>query len=487
MLIKSGISMGFIVLISRITGFFRAFLIAYYFGATGITDAYFSAFKISNFFRQLLGEGALGNAFIPIYNELAEKKGDREAHKFICITLNLLFIFATIITILMIIFSHQIIDIIVSGFDASTRNEATRLLKIMSFYFVFISLSGMIGAILNNFKYFVIPAMTSIFFNFAIIISAIWFGKNCGITALAYGVVVGGILQFLWVLPTFIKVMKKYSFSIDIKNSAIKKLILMTLPMLVGIMARQLNSVVDQWFASHLMQGSVSALENATRLYLLPVGVFGVSLSTVIYPSLSRAIARDNLEEAKNYILKGLNVLLFLVVPAIAVFTIYSHDVVNITLSYGKFGNTATDMTSFALMFYSLGLYFYVGIYMMTKAFYSMGNSRFPVFASVIAIIINIILNAMLINDFAYKGLAIATAISSGVNFMLLMIFYRKYYINFKLSKIIKFAIKCVIISLVAILISYKIKLSFLRLFVFGVIYFLLWARSIYKYKLEAF
>lgn len=487
MLLKSGISMGIIVFISRITGFFRAFLIAYYFGSNGVTDAYFSAFKISNFFRQLLGEGALGSSFIPLYNELEEKEGEEKGKEFIFTTLNLLFIFSSIITILMIIFSDQIINIIVSGFPLETRVLASKLLKIMSFYFVFISLSGMIGAILNNFKYFVIPAMTSIFFNLAIIVSAILFGRAYGIEALSYGVVVGGVLQLLVVLPTFFKVVKKYSFKINLKNPYIKKLILMTLPMLVGIMARQFNTVTDQWFASRLETGAVSALENATRLYLLPVGVFGVSLSTVIYPNLSSAVVKKKFDLAKDYILKGLNVLLFLVIPSMAVLTIYSYDVVNLTLSYGKFGKDAALSTSSALLYYSIGLYFYVGIFLMTRAFYSMEDSRYPVKTSIISIVINIILNALFISKLGYRGLALATTISSGVNFFMLISKYRKEYIYFKLDKTIRFAVKAIIISLIAILISYKIKITILKFVVFGAVYLGFWAKTLYKNKMEVF
>ena len=214
-MLRQGISVGVITFVSRITGFFRAFLIAYYFGSSGTTDAYFSAFKISNFFRQLLGEGALGNSFIPLYNKIEETEGENRGKEFIFSVLNLLFIFSSVVTILMIIFSDQIINLIVSGFPEDTKELASHLLKIMSFYFVFISLSGMIGAMLNNFRHFLVPAATSIFFNLAIIASAILCGQKYGIDALAWGVVVGGVLQFLVVLPTFFKIVKTYSLKIN--------------------------------------------------------------------------------------------------------------------------------------------------------------------------------------------------------------------------------------------------------------------------------
>lgn len=486
-MLRQGISVGVITFVSRITGFFRAFLIAYYFGSSGTTDAYFSAFKISNFFRQLLGEGALGNSFIPLYNKIEETEGENRGKEFIFSVLNLLFIFSSVVTILMIIFSDQIINLIVSGFPEDTKELASHLLKIMSFYFVFISLSGMIGAMLNNFRHFLVPAATSIFFNLAIIASAILCGQKYGIDALAWGVVVGGVLQFLVVLPTFFKIVKTYSLKINWKDPYIKKLILMTLPMLGGIMARQLNTVVDQWFASNLETGAVTALENATRLYLLPVGVFGVSLSTVIYPSLAQAVAKHKNDIAEKYIVKGLNILLFLVIPSILVLTIYSEDVVRLTLSYGKFGEEAVKVTANALLYYSIGLYFYTGIFLMTRAFYSMQNSAYPVVASIVSIIINIVLNFVFIKPFGYKGLALSTSIAAGVNFLMLLFEYRRKYICFNLKKTLIFLLKSIVFSAIAFLASYKINLSLVKITVFGLVYLLFWARRLYKNKMEVF
>ena len=189
---KSGILVMLITLVSRVLVLARSVVVAYYFGVSAGTDAFFSAFKISNFFRQLLGEGALGTSFIPMYNEKVEKQGEEEGKKFIFSILNIVFIFSVIVSLGMIVFSKEIITVIVSGFSDETKFIASDLLKIMSSYFIFISLSGMICAVLNNFKCFAVPASTSIFFNIAILGGAIFFGKTYGIKAMAYGVLVGG-------------------------------------------------------------------------------------------------------------------------------------------------------------------------------------------------------------------------------------------------------------------------------------------------------
>jgi len=484
---RSGLLVMIITMVSRVLGLVRATIIAYYFGASGATDAYFSAFKISNFFRQLLGEGALGSSFIPLYNEKIETEGEEKGKEFIYSILNLIFIFSTLITLLMIIFSQDIINLIVNGFPTETKILASQLLKIMSVYFIFISLSGMICAMLNNFKQFAIPASTSIFFNLAIILASMGFSKTFGISALAYGVVLGGAFQLLIVLPSFFKIVKGYSFKINWKDPYLKKIFILMCPMLVGIVARQVNTIVDQVFASYLQEGGVTALENATRLYLLPVGVFGVSISTVIFPVLSKAVAKNDLKTAENNIVKGLNILLFLIIPSIAVLTFYSADVIRLTLSYGKFGEDAVKVTSEALLYYSLGLYFYTAIYLMTRAFYSVKNSSYPVRFSIVSIIINIVLNFALIKPMAYRGLALSTSIASGVNFILLVYIFRKKYMKFPLKRSVIFFGKVMLTTAIALGASYYVHNTVIKLLVFSAVYMIFWAKSLIKNKMEVF
>lgn len=484
---RSGLLVMIITMVSRVLGLVRATIIAYYFGASGATDAYFSAFKISNFFRQLLGEGALGSSFIPLYNEKIEIEGEEKGKEFIYSILNLIFVFSTIVTLLMIIFSQDIINLIVNGFPTETKILASQLLKIMSVYFIFISLSGMICAMLNNFKQFAIPASTSIFFNLAIILASMGFSKTFGISALAYGVVLGGAFQLLIVLPSFFKIVKGYSFKINWKDPYLKKIFILMCPMLVGIVARQVNTIVDQVFASYLQEGGVTALENATRLYLLPVGVFGVSISTVIFPVLSKAVARNDLKTAENNIVKGLNILLFLIIPSTAVLTFYSTDVIRLTLSYGKFGEEAVKVISEALLYYSLGLYFYTAIYLMTRAFYSVKNSSYPVRFSIVSIIINIVLNFALIKPMAYRGLALSTSIASGVNFVLLVYVFRKKYMEFPLKRSLIFFGKVILTTAVALGTSYYVHNTIIKLVVFSAVYIVFWAKSLIKNKMEVF
>ena len=484
---KSGIFVMLITLVSRVLGLARSVVVAYYFGASAGTDAFFSAFKISNFFRQLLGEGALGTSFIPVYNEKVEKDGEEEGKKFIFSILNIVFIFSVIVSLGMIVFSDEIIAVIVNGFSSETKIIASDLLKIMSCYFIFISLSGMICAILNNFKYFVVPASTSIFFNLAILGGAIFFGKSYGIKAMAYGVLFGGFLQLIIVLPNFFQKVGMYRFKIYFKDEYLKKIFYLILPMLVGIVARQFNTIVDQFFASYLETGGVSALENATRIYNLPIGVFGISISTVIYPTLSKKIVNKDFKAVEDDIKKGLNILLFLVVPSTIVLTLYSTDVVRLIFEYGKFSKRAVEITSDSLFYYSIGLYFYTAIHLMTRAFYGMKNSRDPVKFSVLAIVINIVLNMLFIKTLQYKGLALSTSIAAIVNFSLLLYTFRKKYIKVRLGSVGVFLMKVLASSFVAVGASFYIENIIVKFVVFSAVYMALWGYSLYKKKLEVF
>ncbi len=484
---RSGIIVMMITMLSRVLGLFRTVIIAYYFGASKFTDAYFSAFKISNFFRQVLGEGALGTVFIPVYNEKVVEEGEERAKTLIYSVINLLFVVTTVLSILTVVFSSKIIGFIVNGYPSETQMIASKLLKIMGFYLLFIGLSGMICAILNNFKRFVIPASTSLLFNISVICSAIFFNKTLGVEGLAYGVLFGGILQFLVVVPSFLKILKEYKFKVDIKDVHLKKIFLLIIPMLLGIFAKQINSIVDQYFASHLATGGVTALENATRLYNLPLGVFGISISTVIYPTMSKAIAEKKDGVLEDNLIKGLNILLFLILPSIAVFTFYSKDVIELIFSRGRYSEEAIRVTAQSLFFYSVGLYFYTAIHLISRAYYSMKNTKDPVRFSITSIVINVILNSLLIGRYRHIGLALATSISACVNFTLLLYFFRKKYLSLHISSIVKFGIKMSFSIVPAILLSYNIRNIILKLIVFSVVYLGIWIIPLYKRKINFF
>lgn len=304
---------------------------------------------------------------------------------------------------------------------------------------------------------------------------------------MAYGVLIGGVLQFLVVFFPFIKLLKSYSFKIDFKDMYLKLLGIKLIPMLIGVFARQVNTIVDQFFASFLMAGSITALENASRVYLLPVGVFGVTISNVLFPSISRAAANGDKEDTNRRLVSAINFLNFLTIPSLFVLTFFSKDVIRLIFSYGKFNEDAVKITSECLLYYSLGLIFYVGVQLVSKGYYAMGDNKRPAKFSIIAIIMNIVLNYLFIKNFQHKGLALATSISSGVNFFLLLFMYVKLYVKLDLKNIIATTIKICISSVIATALAFYVNNVILKLVIFSAVFLLQWAYPIYKYREKVF
>lgn len=439
-MLKNSFIIMFTTLLSRILGLVRVTVTAYYFGSSALTDAYNSAFRLTNFFRQLLGEGALGSVFIPIYNEKEKQLGDSEAKKLIYSILNIITIFTMVVTILMIVFSGFIINIMVMGYSADTKALTITLFNIMAFYFVFIGLGSMLSAILNNFKNFFMPAFMSVMFNVATILTPMIFAKSMGIYSLAIGTLIGGFLEFAILLPSFFKIVKKYSLKIDWEDPYLKRIFIMLGPMMIGIMARQVSTVIDQMIASMLPNGTITALANATLIYNLPLGMFGVSVATAIFPTMSKAHENGNAESVKKQIEDGLKFLLFFMIPSIFVLTFFSKEVVTLLLKHGRFDDAAVKMTAETLSGYALGLYFYTGVYLMSRCFYIMKNTKDPVRFSILSIFINTVLALIFVWKFKHVGIAVSAAAAGMINFTLLFVVFNKKYIRLDIGALVKFA-----------------------------------------------
>ena len=217
------------------------------------------------------------------------------------------------------------------------------------------------------------------------------------------------------------------------------------------------------------------------------MGVFGVTISNVLFPSISRAAANGDKEETNRRLVAAINFLNFLTIPSLFVLTFFSKDVIRLIFSYGKFNEEAVKITSESLLYYSIGLIFYVGVQLVSKAYYAMGDNKRPAKFSIAAIVTNIILNYLLIKNFQHKGLAIATSIASGVNFFLLLFIYVKLYVKLDLKNILLTTIKIFISSGLATFSAGYIENIILKLVVFSLVFLIQWIYPIYKYREKVF
>lgn len=474
-------------MLSRLLGLVREILVAYFYGSTGLTDAYFASAKISNFFTTLLGEGSLGTVFIPLYTEKKEKMGVKSANEFVYSIINLVFNFTLTASIITIIFSKFILKYLI-GFEDNFRMEtANVLLKIMSGYLVFIALSGVIASFLNNHKKFIISTSTALVFNLTIIIGTLLSYKTIGIYGLAISFLLSGIFQFLMQVPLFLKLIKEYKFMINLKDPYVKEFFRLMFPTLIGIFGYQINELVDTNFAAFLKVGTISAINYASRLYLLPVGVFAISLSVVIFPSLSSAVVKNNKILEKNIFIRGLNMLAFLIIPSLVALFFFSKDIISLIFGYGKFNKESVIITAEILKCYSLGLLFFGSNHLLTRAHYVHKNRKVPVISSFISIAINIMLDYLLYKKYTHIGITLATSISAMFNYIILFYSVKTQYINFSIMKYVIFVLKTLIISLACVYISNYMPNIFLKIMCFVVLYFILWSYDIIKKKTKIF
>jgi len=418
-ILKATATVGGMTMISRILGFARDVIIARYFGASTGADAFFVAFKIPNFFRRLFAEGAFSQAFVPVLAEAKEKRG-HDAVKLLvnAITLRLGGILLVLTafgvfgsSIWMMVFAPGFID------DPEKFNLASDMLAITFPYLMLISLVALSSAIMNTYNQFAVPAFTPVFLNLVLISFAVWVSPmmDIPVMALAWGVLVAGVVQLLFHLPFLYKLdlLPNPSRKSDPGVGEIKRLMI---PALFGVSVAQINLLVDTILASFLVTGSVSWLYYSDRLMEFPLGVFGVALATVVLPGLSKKAANENWQGFQQDIDFALRLVFIVALPATFGLLLLAEPLIISLFYYGAFTELDVNMAGMSLMAYSFGLLGFILVKILAPAFYARKDMKTPVKVAIIALLTNIVMNLILIGPFAHVGLAAATTISAFVN-----------------------------------------------------------------------
>ena len=415
---------------SRILGFIRDILLAGIFGATGSTDAFFIAYRIPNLFRELFAEGSMSAAFVPVFTETLAKQGREEARKLASAVLAFFLCVVSITCLLGILFAPYVVSVIAPGFiDYPEKFSLTvTLTRIMFPFLFFISLAALAKGILNSLKSFFIPALAPVFLNIAMIISALFVAPGFAVPLIAIGlaVSVGGALQVAIQIPDLIKryflVRPVFSFG----HPGLKKVLRLMLPAIVGMGVAQINIFISTVFVSFLAGGAATYLYYAMRFVHLPVGIFGVSMATAVLPSLSEQASRGDTDALRDTFSFSLRLLFFITLPAMAGLMALSEPIIQVLLQRGEFTAKATAETAYALMFYSTGLWAFVGTRIVASTFYSLQDTKTPVKIAAISVAANIVFSFILMGPLRHGGLAFANAIASAINFILLFHFLRK-------------------------------------------------------------
>lgn len=448
--------------LSRIAGYLRDVVIAYFFGASYQTDAFYVAYRIPNLLRRLFAEGSLTVAFIPVFTDYL-KEGKENAKEALNSIFTVLFIVLVVVCLAGIIFSPYVVKIFAAGFDQDSFNLAVDLNRIMFPYILFISLAALAMGVLNSLRHFFLPAFSPLVLNLTIISSIFLFYNyfDNPTMALALGVIIGGIFQLVINFP-FLKA-KDYLFSFTRKlnHPSVTKLGLLIAPQLFGLAVYNINILINTQFASFMPSETVSYLFFSERLIEFPLGVIAVSIATVMLPELSIHSALNDLKKFRENFVYSLRLMLFIILPALFGLIALRVPLCNFLFQRGEFTYEAVFFTSQALLGYSLGLWAVGGLRITVPAFYALKDTKTPVIVAFFAFIINAIFGYVLGFKLGlnHLGLALASSISSIFNFMILLFLLNKKITNLFDNTILIFVLKVIFISLVAALISWRLSL----------------------------
>lgn len=427
MLLKSGIIVSVMTLLSRVLGLVRDVFVANLMGAGASADVFFFANKIPNFLRRLFAEGAFAQAFVPVLSEVHAHNDRAKSLDFIAKISGTLGVIVFFTAIIGVIASPVIAALFGTGWfiaflsdepDGKKFELASMMLKITFPYLFFITLTGLSGAILNTLNRFAVAAFTPVLLNISIITCA-WLLHDHFSTpayALAWGVFFGGLVQLGFQLPFLYRagvlVRPRWGWS----DPNVTKVRTLMIPALFGVSVSQINLLFDTLIASFLMTGSVSWLYYSDRLLEFPLGLFGIAIATVILPALSRDHVTQDPHKFKRNMNWALTMVCVLGIPSCLGLMVLAEPILSVIFERGEFSANDVSMAGMSLLAYAAGLVSFMLIKIFAPGYYSRQDTKTPVKFGIIAMVANMFFNVIFAIPFGYVGLAIATSLSATLN-----------------------------------------------------------------------
>jgi putative peptidoglycan lipid II flippase len=404
---------------SRILGVVRTSVIASEFGTSADLDAYFVAFRIPDLIFQVLAGATLGSAFIPVFARLWLDKGHEEAWRLASAVTNLVGLATVVLALFALATAPWLVPLFAPGLGEGAADPqavedlAVKLTRWMLISPILFALSGMVMATLNARHQFFLPALAPMLYNLAIIGGALLLADDMGVEGLAIGAIVGSGLHLLVQLPGLVRERMAYSLVLLWQDARVREVMRLMGPRVIGLAAVQLNFLIITFFASDLGPSYISALNYAWLLAQLPLGLFGVAISTAVFPMLAEYAARAEVEEFRRRTAQSLRFILFLTIPAAVGLLALSEPVVGVLLQRGEFELRDTDITAGALMFFAIGLPAQGAIEILSRGFYAVGDTRTPVALAVGSMLGTLLLGLLFVEVWELRGLALAVSLAS--------------------------------------------------------------------------
>lgn len=441
-----------ILILSKLIGTVREFLIAAQFGASRESDIFKIATRIPYLFYGCVG-AALTTSFIPIFSSV---KGDsKKANEFFNNILNILFIFCTILACFGVFFSPELTKSMASGFESEALNKTIFMTKISMPSIIFLTLSGLYTGYLQSYGVFLQPALTGIVSSIVVIIGILVFYKY-GIIAAVIAFFISSLAQMVIQRPFMPNY--KYKMYINFKDENVKKMLLLAIPTLISTAVNQINIIVASDYASRLAQGSISIVDYASKLSTLISQVFIASITTVFYPMLTEKFANKDKKGFEELFVKSVNIVIIIAIPLIFGLVALSTPVVKLTLEHGKFDSNATINTATCLKYLAFSAMGYSLIDILSKIFYATRNTVTPMINGFVLITLNIVLIIVLAPKFGIVGLALASTLSVTIIAIIMVIELKFKFKDIKFVKILQVFIKTL---LAGIVMMFLVKISY--------------------------
>jgi putative peptidoglycan lipid II flippase len=422
---------GLATMLSRILGSVRDIVVASFFGAGVVTAAVFVAFRIPNLLRRLLAEGSLTVSFVPVFTQYLKQKSRAEALELANVAFTALSVLLVIVSVAGVVFAPAIVTVMAPGFQSGTSQyDLTVLLTRFMFpYIFFLSLVALCMGILNSLRHFAAPALSPALLNLSIIVAAFTLRGlfEEPVFALAVGVMVGGVLQLAMQWPFLLRLGVRLRPDFSFRHPGLQRIGALMVPAVFGAAIYQINVFIGTVLASLLPRGSVSYLYYADRIVELPLGVFAIAVGTAALPSFAAQVAQGQMDAWKKTISFSLRLILFISVPATVALMILRVPIISVLFQHGAFDPASTLKTADALLCYTLGLWAFSTIRIVVSAFYSLQDTKAPMKAAIVALVVNVVCSLLLMGPLEHQGLALATSIASAVNVaMLSIVLYRR-------------------------------------------------------------
>lgn len=416
-------------LISRILGFLRETLMAGFYGQSGVTDAYNTAFILPDLLYWLLVGGVLSAAFIPVFSEYIAKGNEDEGWRVASSIVNMIMLSLGVLTIIGLFFTPQFIHLVVPGFEPENKILATHLTRILLLQPLFMALSGLTMGILNSYKIFWPSAVGTVLYNACII----FFGtiladpaKPESVSGFAFGVVIGAIANFAVQIPALRRVGIRYYPIIDWRNPGVRLIGALAVPIILSYSLNQIQVVVNNNFGSMMFPGSISAVWWSYRLFQLPVGIFALAIAVATFPTMTEQAALKRWGDFRQTLSNAIRMVVFITLPISVGMIVLRYPLIRVLFEHGEFTTKDTLTMAIPLFYFSIGISSQAVIQILPRAFYALQDTWTPVILGIIAMVVNIVAMVLLVGPLAHGGLAFATTIAAFVNMLLLFYLLRR-------------------------------------------------------------